>query len=713
MTNRSTSDSPPRLSPQARGVLLLRQRGELTDAATDLPHRGHVDALNRDAGLSGWVASEPWSGPLDVELWCDDVRLAESRASGPRADIWADRSPDRPTGFLFDLDTLLKCGARADIGPTTPLRVRVRGSDAWLPAARAWTFADLQVLRAPRSEAPYVEGRDGPLEPELQRLSKLGYRQISDPLPASARKHAGALEVAVRLTPRLLWVGGWKRRELPDICAMLITAPAFKRAAALCVVSGPRADLPHDAHAFAGILYVDDGLDVADLDEQSRLFFAGHSLDWLAPVANLRRPSLASALDEAEALLEGADTERRRHIMTLIRAAQPWDRRAQNSLGASAQLGIDRFLVAPGFGVFLSGWLLSAVNRPLNISARLGSAVFTLDASSLHLSRRDDLASVFPALADRTALAGFNCLLRGFDLPDHSAPWALRIEFDDGAVHLQDLGPENARRVDAEFDLAALNAMMPGLEWAPWLDDLVDALQGQSVALSSQGLHWIQNRSMPRALVCALPLASSHHRLALDALAHARHALAQASAGLLLVLPPTLSPNLWASWLTRWQDLAGTAPPVAAVRTGAGADPWHALPPALAACEVQRFAFIGPSALLTPAGATAATQHLCASSEAIHYFNLQALRGDEAVLSHSAQAFAWSTHALSEHLSSAPPLLPGWWRKQGLPAGGQAAPTPTDLVHGRLLAPPNVDPLKDSINRRLLVRPVRSPEQTL
>lgn len=689
------------LSPQAANVFPLRQAPGGPEQAPDLPIRGFVDVLDATRGLSGWVADAATGLPVSVAIWFDDEEAVSVTATQPRPDIWKDKSAERPTGFLFELDDLLKLAARTDISPVATLRVRIHQSEAWLPAAANWTFADVQVLRAPPLEVSHVEGQSGPLEPELRRLARQAFRQLSQPLRPNPQKQAGVVEYAVRLTNSLLLVGGWMQASLPALCALIVAAPGFKRAASMSVVGSPRADLPANARAFAGLLFVEDGIEVSDLGEQTRLFFAGQSLDWLAPISALRRPSLGAAMAEADALFELVGSAPCRDIRYLIRDSLPWEPKAQKSVALGAKVGIDSCFIAPGFGMFIGGWLLHAMSRPVNVRAKLGGAFFALDPSSLSLSPRHDLGSAFPTLADRTALAGFSCLLRGDADPDCLEPWLLRFEFGDGTVHLHELAPETTRRVDPEFDFNRLSTVAPGFEWAPWLAELVAAVGAKNQRDAAEGLQWLSCSSISHALVCALPGNIAHQRIALDALRRALGRLRHPNAGLVVLLPASLAPGLWASWEALLR-MDGSTLPIAAARLLPGADVWSALPAVLAACEVKRFAFVGPSVLVTAEGMVAANEFLERQDSALQYLNVQSLQGDHEVLSFDANAFCWSAFALSEHRDEAPPLLPGLWRLQGLPMASSSHPAADAVAHGLRLAAVPLDPLRDQINTRLL-----------
>lgn len=689
------------LTNHAATLGLLKQGLSGLERATELSACGFVDNLHPSRGLIGWIADPTSVGqPLEVRLCLDNEPVATTVVHLPRPDIWKDRSGDRPAGFVFELPDLLKAAARQDISPTAVLRVRPDGSDCWLQSAGEWIFADIQALTAPRLEVDYVEGQIGPLSSELRRLARQAFLQLNQPLRPKPKLHSGVIEYAARLTPSMLLVGGWMLGQLPTLCALLVEGVGPRRAGSMCVVNSKRADLAPDARAFAGVMYVVDGIDATDLGKQTRIHFAGAQLDWLLPVDPLRRPSLAEAMEEAQALLEKSSSTAVREIRSLIQTSLPWTLGAQRSRDLGVKMGVDKCFIAPGFGLFISGWLLHPTSRPVNIQAKLGGAYFSLDGDSLMVSARPDLAGPFPQLADRVSRAGFSAVLRGGVDPDCLDPWLLRFEFGDGTVYLHELSPEFTRRIDTEFDFHRLSVVSPGFEWAPWLRDLVESIAFKGERDAANGLQWQSSLVAPTALVCALPASISHQRVALDAL---RSALSQESGdfgGLIVVLPASLPPGLWASWEAMLK-VDGIDMSIAAVRLQPSADAWYALLAVLKACEVSRFGFVGPEVILTPAGMTAICQYLAADDEHLIGLNVQSLHGDESALGCDANAFCWTLPALAAHRASAAMLLPGFWRMQGLPTPSTFTGS-DEQVHAMRLTPANRDPLRETVNNRLM-----------
>jgi len=676
------------------------------DAPHDSPYRGYVEALDLMRGLVGWAAHQSGSELPTITLWCDDRPLAETTLQGTRSDIWLGSKRDMPTSFAFDTDELLRIATLTDISPLASLHVRCNDREEDLPTALEWTFGDLQQLRSSTERSDFIEGEPGPLAPELRRLARKSYASLAQPLRQDPQRQSGVIEFAARLSDTHLLIGGWMRARQPTLCAMLVLSDGHKRPAALAVVAAPRPDLPEEAWAFAGVLHVADGLDLAQLQHPAQIAFAGQAQEWLCAVQPLRKPRLAEALGEAEALIARAgpaQAERGCELLALMRACLPWTPVAQRFDTLGIKIGIDHCLVIPNFGIVLSGWLLHPMSHPSMVRARLGQALYELEPGTLAFTPRKDLAASFPTMADRTATAGFSCVLRSDSKPDNLDTWMLRFDFEDHSTCLHELTLETIRCTDYQLDLASINAILPGIECMPWLDELVHSAASLLRQSRDKQMTWVKRQAMAKAIVCVLPQAQQHQLLVLEALASCLRRIAAPDLGLVILLPATMAPGTWAGWLSELRASSHPRMPLAIARLAAGAESWSLLPDLLATCTVRRFAFLGPAVLLTPAGTEAVQSHLQQASSEIDYLDIEFFKGSQAETGHESQAFAWHTAAFEAHRVQAPTLLPGYWRTNALPrppVRSRAAAAP----HCLRLSRPTSMPLHDRVNQQLILR---------
>jgi hypothetical protein len=397
-------------------------------------------------------------------------------------------------------------------------------------------------------------------------------------------------------------VGGWMQATHPRTRGVVVLQGGVRHVGALCCVTLPRADLSDDFRGFVGLLYLADGWAGIDPSAQLTLAFDEPGGGWLDSLHPPRQPEPVHALEELRRATRGSAQPRAAELARFAADCLPWEPAAVASDALGIELGWDDVLVAPGFGVFLRGWVLCPVGSLSGITARFGDALYELDPASLCLNERPDLVPVFPALADRMQWAGVTAVLRGVSAPDLTGPWLLRLSFDTGAKLLREVGKAQVRYLEREADLLRLQRTVPEFHAERWLDDLARSLQRRRSA-AARGLHWLTLMACPQALVLGLPASGGHVALVLDALSGQLQAL-PADAGVVLMVPASVSSGSLASWL---QALCAVRPALAlsVCRLPPEVGPWAALQPALAACTATRFAFIGPQVLLTDAGAAA------------------------------------------------------------------------------------------------------------
>lgn len=691
------------LSLAAENSYLLRDENGLHFQDEALPCRGFVEGIDPHRGLAGWFASKTSSSPTVLELWLDDQKVAETTPHVHRTDIWSPAHEACPTGFAFPLEDLVTIGHRQDISPSAQLTVRVPQELAWaswLPMSTELTFANLQVLQLPGDDQDYLQGHIGPLGPELSRLNWRALRSLGRPLRADPRKQVGVIEFLVPLSANRLFIGGWMNKNLPSLCAMAVLGRDGKRSAALAATFGPRSDLPEHAHGFCGVLQLGDDLSAETINAGAPLLFAGRAQSWLAPIPGLRHPDIDSALRETEGWLNRPDNAHARALKSLLRETLPWNSGAQGVAQTGIKAAVDRVVVAPGFGLFATGWLLHPMSRIVNVQARIGNdTILTLDPTMLCISPRKDLDSVFPEYADRTAHAGFSLLLRGDAKPDYLDRWVMRFEFSDGSTFLQEIRAESVRKFDNDCHLNPISEIMPGFEWSPWIEEFVWAAQCHAKKVSAESHYWQTKTHAPRALVVALPTAKGHQRVALHALEQLVTELQPAGCAVIAILPESLPVGAWYEWLDRVQR-HGTPPQIANIRVTPGADVWQLIEHALTECRVERFSFLGPAVQPGPQCAARIIRYLNSQTQDIDYLRTQAFKGGEPIVLEEAQAFCWTTRAFLQHQDSATPQLPGIWKGNGLPPASTRSPTPGHEC--MRLESVGVNPVRDRIHLRML-----------
>lgn len=665
---------------------------------------GYVETLTSEHGLSGWVASYTPECPPEVCLVINGEALARLRPDRNRPDIWQGNQLDFCSGFSFDLETLMPLLLRIDISPAEPLTVMVADTPFQLSMRCAWQFRDLvAVLQASRpASAPVVEDALRDLAPHLalDKLMRRASRLMLQPLRTDQGRQQGLIECVSVLADDLLLVSGWWSERLPTHLSTVLVVAGRKTPAALCSLTYPRADLPEGHCGFTGLLRTAEGVARTRQNGQFVLGLGDHLGGWLDTLRPLRIIEPAAGLQEFQRLTDARPGTHAHALFRLACEFLPWAPASDSAGHLGCHMGLDGFDIAPQFGILLSGWVLSPTGMVTDISARVGETVYVLDPVSLAFGPREDLGTVFPALADRVGTAGFSAVLRGHAPLDASRHWTLRLRFSDHAVLLYDVPMARVRVMDQQFDWHSLARAHKHLESAPWLHDLVDSTCGQSVE-PAHPVHFGPALLDGPLLVHVLPTQERHARLALDRLERHLGRHTQASLRVLLVLPPTLARGL----CTHWIEIIRRHHPALGLSyclLPAGANAWQVLPALLRNVHARRFAFIGPDVLLTEAGVQAMVTSLLGASSGPCFLRVGHTHADQIRHQRDAQAFIWNAADFMLYRHESPAPIGGFWACNGMshwPLASDVADGPT--LHALRLRSPWPGPTIDRINRRL------------
>lgn len=664
----------------------------------DSPLRGHVERLDPALGLQGWVAGAVPDQTPELELRIDGAVFAKCVASIHRPDIWSPSDASVLSGFIFPVHELLALAARSDFGQHAEVRVGPAKTSDYLTADSAWTFSDLQLLLASDAQPDIEIGIGLALPAELRRLALLARRAFSQPARQDSRKRLGVVEFIAPLPGCGFIVGGWMDANAPRTVATVLVAEGRRFAGGFSCVMRSRADLANGMQAFVGILLLDDKPGFQKAPQWS-LHLAGTSGRWLSTVQPLRMVEAEVAFLELQQATSASADARGKEIEQFVRDCMPWGTLSMETQGNSVRVGIDDCVVAPGFGVFIRGWVLSAVGELVDLTARFGDALFHLDPSSLGVRNRDDLVVSFPDYGDRLANAGITALLRGAAVPEPQRRWLLRLRFDNGFVHFHEVPLERTRRIDLSYDLSRLQTIYPGFDAAPWLPELVEALYGIRALEQRATVHWWEPATTCKAaLVLAISPQRLHQTLALENFD--RHVgRLPPGAGAVLMIPASMPPGVVATWMT---SIRKRHPGISidACRLAAGSHPWAALGPVLKHCGVQHFVFIGPGVLLTDAGADEAARLLSSRGEGPVFLAVQTMRAGHPDLVHETSAFGWSTSELREHSANADALVGYTWRDNAI-RGGTRVAARSGSAHALHIGG-HASPLIESINCRMV-----------
>lgn len=693
------------LSRSAAQMFLEREGSPVYNS----PVRGHVERLDPVMGLQGWVAGATPDQAPELELRIDGVVVAKCLAISHRPDIWLPSDASVLSGFLFAIDELVALTARSDFGPYAVVQVGPSGCSEYLTAASAWTFSDLQLLIVSDVQPDIEVGIGLALPAELRRLAMLARRAFSQPARQDPRKRLGVVEFTAALPGHGFIVGGWMEASAPRATAVVLVAEGRRFAGGFICVMRSRPDLSIGAQAFVGILLLDDKLEFQRAPQWS-LHMAGASGCWLSSVHPLRILDEKAAFVELQQAISASSDLRGKEIEQYVRDTLPWGTLEFSTQRDSVRVGLDDCVVAPGFGIFFRGWVLSPVGVLVDLTARFGDAVFHLDPASLTIGGRHDLGVSFPDYGDRLDSASVTALLRGAEKPDPQGKWLLRLRFDNGLVHMHELSVAHTRRIDLSYDLSRLQIIYPGFDSATWLPELVDSLYGPRAIQERASVHWDQPLTCKSALVLAISPKRSHQGISLDNFERHLRRLPP-STGAVIVVPASMPAGILSNWMALIRARHPKAP-IGACRLGAGSHHWAALWTVLEQCGIQHFVYVGPSVLLTDAGADESARLLSSPCEGAVFLAVEKIRSGNTELAYETSAFSWTSAELCAHTANAVALIDYAWRDNAI-IGGFNLPAAIGKSHALHIGA-HTTPLIESINQRMVAQqmsastPIRS-----
>lgn len=679
---------------------------------------GYVEALAPNVGITGW-AGMPGNGssaappaPVTLALRAGERELARTQTGLSRNDV-AGVHPGlgRHTGFAFSIEALLPLLTLRDLVLSEPLQVLAQ--DERLPSRHVWTVGDLvAVLQASVADvAAEHELLALPPHHALDLAWRRAVRWLLEPRQA-APQQVGVIEALALLPSQHVMVAGWWRRGTPSLVGVVVHSGGQRSAGALMSVQFDRPDLDSVHCGFVGVLRLSEPVVWVEGRPRFSLVLGGQHSGTMEPLAHARLLTQAAALQELETVRERPGATQADHAAALaawVRELAPWHPDPASSAHLGVQAGVDQLWVIPGFGALLTGWVMAPVGTLVSVAARLGDAVLQSPSDGLSLRPRPDLRSALPQLADRSGHAGFAVVLRGLSHPDTRGAWWLKMGISDGSVFWLAVPMSQVRVVDQTFDIEQLARFDAGLENAPWVDDLVDAVWGGAVADVVLRHDHPLRPAAEVVMVQALPSRVSDLNLALDRLASVVPELARRGVGLVLIAPAQLRVaelESWAEVVRCWapQLLLSWAwlPPTR--------NAWQVLPSVLrqlqAECRTTRFWFAGPRVLLTQAHAADLAEALVSSLgmplpapwfPGVQHLNAQG----RTEVAQDAQLFAWEVEACLTTMPTRPAWMGGWCASNALgePHAGQI----TERL-GWQLGGAQPGPLARAINERRMRR---------
>ncbi|RIY02709.1 hypothetical protein D3218_04965 [Aureimonas flava] len=644
-------------------------------AATDLVELetgrwcGRVERADPGHGVTGWVLNvDAPEAPTELELTVGDDALVLGASGLPHPP--SDLRLGRATGaaFRFGPEVFARLARLSPRRAAMRVGVRVAGTDVRLmpPGGRDPSVAELVaawrggVLAAMSPQG----GEDTRGERMLRRLAGLRAEALAlcdRPLRPLSDNDIGQIDAVHVGAEGQVWFVGWMKRGA-DTDFAAVVADREKLPAGGAVFRYERPDLNSTCVGVVGLLdtgwqpppVLRDGFVYLGRGAQFHLRYGPHT-------RVLRTDAFTAAFAQARPLAVGGHAE---GLAAVLHSGGGWAAGNAAAAGIAAEGGIDKLLMAPGFGCFAEGWAVSPAKRVETFQMRLGDCVLTADEASTSFRPRADLAAVFGG-GGTTARAGFSTVLQGALPLDAGGAPLLRVVHDDGTGAVLRVEPKTLRRLDPVADGEELLALFPAIRHEPFWEAFL-AAQGRELRRARRAPAVLRAEPCRTLVVLRLPGETGNLNLVFDRLARHLPELAPGT-GLCVVADQGRGR---AEALMRFEELRARTPaPLSLLAVPHGHDVLSELPFVLDRLGPERFVHVGRGVVLVAAGWRAAAASLERRGHGLDRFEIldDAGRPDRVDGAYGAACFGWSTPAFLDHAAGAPVLTRGLLGDSGLP----------------------------------------------
>jgi hypothetical protein len=617
------------------------------------PLRGHVDAIDAERGVEGWVLDlDNPRTPLRVQLVVNGIVVAECPTDLPRDDVASLFGHDVTPGFRFPaeaLASLLQASHRMAAGS---VKVRVAGTPAVLPTGHAAEALPLPVRDDPHGDRHHAAFNLLARLSTLRAQAAAGVRRPLRPLPEQV---AGYIEALATDAAGMVWLLGWKRRDTAFDCPAVV-ADRQKLPAGLALTLFERPDLDERFSGFIGTLHTDwRPSSVSEL----HLYLGAEGSAHLGAGKPPKIIPLREFQEQFRQYLGRCHSGHTAALWRLLTRPELWTVPA-GSVGVPVQAALDEVLLLPGFGALVSGWAISPLKPIIGFALRLGDAICGCDRGTLFFKPRPDLDSVLPGNRRLLERAGFCGVFRGESTADSADEPVLKVLYDDGSATNHAVDPRVVRRLGRSTQLDAATRLYPSLAAENFFGDFARAvLDDARRSIAPLQPHVVN--AAPRAVVLVVPEDRSEIFLLFAGVARyvrshsCRH-------GVILVCGTA---QTRAEVVTMFGELAAiSAVPCSLFSIEAPGYLPYRLSELLARTRTSGFVFVGRGICLTPAGWSAAAELLDAAEPERTVFEItdpaSATYAAGPDAGRSAECFAWSAAAFAQWIGDAPFLLDGF-----------------------------------------------------
>ena len=464
-------------------------------------YRGCVDGFDAESGLLGWAVDlEAPEKSLSLRFVVDGMTLFEVQTSSARPDVSAAiAAPEFYPGFCVSTGNLRDLARLVALRPAADFAVEVGTSERFLPRTEQVPSLRAAVMAVVAHDLSYRSETD--LVVELAKIAHSAELMTAFPLRPVDEARTGYVEAICTedQIDGLTWIVGWMRDNNPrEFPIMLVDGQRFSGAMTLCQYA--RTDLPTGAVGFVGL--IKSGWR-ARPSSRPILYYGYPPQKHIVSLPSLPRISKQDVLGYVQRHGSSVDRTSWSDFYKVLTGASSW----LVSSDEGIKCGVDRLILVPNFGCFLSGWVLSYSRPVTGFALKMGSTILPIDPLSLSFRGRPDLIAVHPGSPSLTGQAGFTCLFPGKpDLSTSEKP-LLKIYVDGGATAIESVGLAHIRRLGYSEPLDSLLNLYPNLEVEPFFPSLSTALREEYLTLCRK----IQIDSVAvtkECLILSLPLKS-------------------------------------------------------------------------------------------------------------------------------------------------------------------------------------------------------------
>ena len=645
--------------------------GTELDSSGLASHGGFVDLIDSARGVRGWAVNliDPLD-PVRLQLCIGGQVVAETLASGERADISAKLGRPARAGFAFDAAVMAMLPDFLD-DTDDVLTVRVAETGQHLSSAERPPTAG-EILARLRAEAvPETRSSTADMEyllDELQAgaapLTELGLR----PLPENQQ---GYIETIATDSAGQVWFMGWmKRGHVQEFSAVVVDRRKYP--AAVAVMSYLRDDLPPDCCGVVGL--ISSPWRPTSASHDLHLFFGSNGRFHLRSHDPLRIVTSSELVAEYEGVRERCLGDGRSiALQRMLTALENWLPTRSAGQWYATETSIDRVLLVPGLGCLVEGWVISPMKRIEALRLRVGASVMSAHPDSLYWKPRRDLLGAFPGGERMVERAGFVGLFAGDAEPEDFADPVLKVIFQGGSSANWTVAAKAFRRLGHSASVEDALLFFPALQ--------EEVFFPRFAAASIRAERGAMNPPVPisvtrsrRAMVFVLPEDRSDTFLLFEEVAQQCRKQAAKSGNqveALAFIAASRSNRSDALWLFReFQTAYGLPRDIACslLVIDDVAQAFDLLPDILRELGANRFFFAGNSVFLNDTGWERVHQALAQGASDLVFFGLEtdAFERRSSGGGVSARCFAWSAGPFARWSLTAPAFMGGFYQDNAL-----------------------------------------------